>query len=183
MSDTSEWDELARRAQQGDKAAYHRLLTAIAPYIKNILSSGLANPDWADDITQDVLMSVHKSLARYFVGQSFRPWLNAIIRYRRADFFSRYYGRQDNVNISLDDANERGESCEDPIARWQDVQGLEAALGRLSVKQQKVFRLLRVEGYSVKEVAQAMAMSESAVKVSAHRSAQKLKDFLKQQND
>lgn len=181
MTDENEWDALARSAQKGDKNAYHRLLQSIAPYIKNVISPSLANKDWADDIAQDVLMGVHKSLPRYIAEQPFRPWLNAIIRYRKADFFSRYYQQQNHMNVSLDERNEALAGVDDPIANLHDKQVIDAALSILSIQQQTVFRLLRLEGHSVKEVAQQTGMSESAVKVSAHRSAQKLKTFIQQQ--
>lgn len=178
MTDSSKWDELARRAQSGDKAAYHALLKAIAPYIRNVITPGLANADWADDLVQDVLMGVHKSLARYLAEQPFRPWLNAIIRYRRAEFFRRYYDRKGHLSVSLDDTDEIVEGSIDPIAELQQLQGIETALAQLSLSQQQVVQLLRIEGYSVKQVAQKTGMSESAVKVTAHRGANKLKALL-----
>ena len=182
MTDETEWDTLARSAQQGDKKAYYRLLQSIAPYIRNVISPSLANKDWADDITQDILMGVHKSLPRYIADQPFKPWLNAIIRYRRAEFFSRYYHQQNHMSVSIDETNEVIEKMEDPIANLHDKQVIDAALSILPTQQQTVFRLLRLEGYSVKEVSQQTGMSESAVKVSAHRSAQKLKTFIEKQN-
>ena len=183
MIDSKNWDELATQAQQGDKSAYSSLLRSIAPYIKSVISPGLANPHWVDDIVQDVLMSVHKSLVRYMPDQPFKPWLNAIIRYRRADFLSQYYKQQEDINVSLDDAEGVEEGSEDPIAGLHDLQAVEAALSQLPPQQQTVFKLLRIDGFSVKEVAKQTGISESAVKVTAHRCSQKIKEFLMKQQE
>ena len=41
-----------------------------------------------------------------------------------------------------------------------------------------MFTMMKVEGYTAKEVAQKMDMTESAVKVSVHRTMIKLKEIL-----
>ena len=174
-----DWDGLAVCAQKGDKEAYRSLLTLVVPYIRKIIAPGLANPAWQDDLLQDILLGIHKSLPRYMPGQPFRPWLNAIIRYRRAEFFNQYYASHEHMQSSLEDVEEHGTEQ----ANWlNELEDLERLLSHLPKQQQELFRLVRVEGYSIKEVAAKMDMSESAVKVSVHRSATKLKDILNQNN-
>lgn len=175
MKQVDDWDELAVRAQGGDKQAYHLLLSSLIPYVRNIIAPGLANRDWVDDLLQDILMGVHKSLARYIPGQPFRPWLNAIIRYRRAEFLNEYYAAQRHMTTSLEDSEEQGL---DSFKWLHDIEDIERLLDQLPHRQREVFRLVRVEGYSVKEVAEKTGMSVSAVKVSAHRCALKLKELL-----
>ena len=55
---------------------------------------------------------------------------------------------------------------------------IEAALKELPERQRKVFQMIKIEGYTAKEVANEMGMSVSAVKVSAHRTMVKLKGRL-----
>ena len=174
-----DWDELAIRAQKGDKEAYRSLLTLVVPYIRKIIAPGLANSAWQDDLLQDILLGIHKSLPRYMSGQPFKPWLNAIIRYRRAEFLKQYYASHGHMHDSLDDVEEHGIEQADWLHELED---LERLLSHLPQQQQELFRLVRVEGYSIKEVAAKMKMSESAVKVSVHRSATKLKTLLEQNN-
>ena len=171
------WDALALAAQSGDKLAYHALLSALIPYIRKIIAPGLTNPDWVDDLLQDILMGVHKSLARYMPGQPFRPWVNAIIRYRRAEFLSQHYASMGHKKVPLDEVVEKGV---DLLGFFQTLEDIERVLQQLPEKQQQIFYLVRIEGMSIREVAKQMAMSESAIKVSAHRSAAKLKEILQQ---
>ncbi len=171
------WTENAILAQSGDKRAYNDLLRDIAPFIRNYILKSLANPEWADDITQDVLMSVHRSLNTYSPDRPFRPWLMAIISFRRTDFLRKHYSARDNMRTTLDNPDFLSAHVTNPdhAGEYKDI---EKALETLPEKQRKVFEMIKIQGYSAKEVANEMDMSVSAVKVSAHRTMNKLKEIL-----
>lgn len=175
--DALQWEDLALLSQEGDKRAYSQLLSDIIPYIKVHLSSGFANYDWVEEVVQDVLISVHKSLSTYSSDRPFKPWLNAIIHYRKADFLRKYYKNRDTNQSSKDNADIFGNNVTNyPLAG--ELKDIEEALATLPVKQQKLFKMVKIEGYSAAEVAVKMDMSVTAVKVSAHRAAEKLKSIL-----
>ena len=174
---TDSWEELAILSQSGDKRAYKQLLSEIAPYIKLRISGSLANPDWSEEIMQEVLISVHKSLKSYSADRPFKPWLNAITQFRRTDFLRKHYknksakeASQENTDIFSDNVTHDSHAGE--------LLDIEKALGKIPYKQRKIFKLMKIEGYSAVEVAEEMDMSVSAVKVSAHRTAGKLKEML-----
>lgn len=171
------WSEYAALAQSGDKIAYNKLLREIAPFIRNYILKTLASPDWADDITQDVLLSVHKSLKTYTPERPFRPWLMAIISFRRTDHLRKHYSARQDKQTPLDNFEFQRSHVTNPThaGEYKDI---EAALNTLPEKQRRVFELMRIKGYSAKEVANEMDMSVSAVKVSAHRATKKLKKIL-----
>ncbi|MCF8496702.1 MAG: sigma-70 family RNA polymerase sigma factor [Alphaproteobacteria bacterium] len=173
------WSLLAAQAQNGDKTAYRRLLKEIAPFIRNSLFRGLVNPDWAEEIAQEVLISVHKSLNTYSPDQPFLPWLMAIVRFRRADFLRTHYRqRGEEGQASLEDPEFiRSHVTDSPLAgEYKDI---EKALADLPVSQRRVLELMKIRGHSAREVADRLGMSVSAVKVSAHRSMIRLKKRLK----
>lgn len=171
------WRALAVKAQDGDRRAYADLLRSIAPYIRNVVAPRLANPDWADDIVQEVLLSVHRALHTYSADRPFKPWLYAIISFRKTDFLRRHYSARSHLQAAIDDTNLQG----GPVTGYPlagELKDAEKALQALPDKQRKVFLMMRMEGYTAQEVAEKMNMSESAVKVSVHRTAQKLKIML-----
>lgn len=176
-SQEAEWCALAKKARGGDKKAYSQLLRELAPYIKGLIVNTLANPDWADDITQEVLISVHRSLDTYDGSKPFKPWLRAIIQFRRADFLRKYYSSRDDKSTSLDNPEFLNAHVTDPGAAGEYID-VEAALDELPPKQRKVFEMMKIKGFSAKDVANELGMSVSAVKVSAHRTMSKLKDRL-----
>lgn len=172
-----EWKELAVLSQNGDKRAYRDLLNAIVPFIRGRISGSLANPDWIDDITQEVLISVHKSLETYNGERAFKPWLNAIIQFRRTDFLRKHY----KVKKVKESAGEKIEIFSEDVTfsnNAGELKDIEGAMDTLPEKQQKIFKMMKIEGYTAQEVANEMDMSVSAVKVSAHRTTVKLKDIL-----
>ena len=174
------WTELAAKAQGGDKRAYNRLLSELAPYIRNYLLPGLANPDWADDIAQDVLISVHKSLKTYAPEKPFKPWLMAIINFRRTDFLRKHYAKREDKQTTLDNVNFLKSHVTNP-AHAGEYKDIEAALQELPEQQRKIFEMIKIKGFTAKEVANETGMSVSAVKVSAHRTSKKLKTILDQE--
>lgn len=169
------WKELALKAQSGDKNAYNALLKDISNFTKNYLLGSLSSPDWADDITQEVLVSVHKSLKTYSSDRPFTPWLMAIIKFRRTDFLRRHYGSRQDRLVAIEDYEDAAVTNPDHAGEYKDIEG---ALAALPAKQREAFELLKVQGYSVKEVADQTGMSTSAVKVSVHRAIMKLKKTL-----
>ncbi|MAE50289.1 MAG: hypothetical protein CMH27_00610 [Micavibrio sp.] len=170
-----EWRELAIRAQAGDRQAYSSLLKAIADFVKNYLIPRLANPDWADDITQDVLLSVHKSLKTYSAKRPFKPWLMAIVNFRKTDYLRKHYSGRYNMHVELSDLNLKAEHVTN-MEYVGELKDIETILGKLKGKHRVIFEKMRIYGYTAQEVADELGMGVSAVKVSVHRSQKKLEE-------
>ena len=171
------WEDLARAAQAGDKAAYQTLLREIIPFARSVLVGRLANPSWVDDVVQEVLLSTHKALHTYDPQKPFKPWLISIINFRRSDFLRAYYRKSHKKETTLEslDAQTIYVTNDGIEGEWKDV---ENALDDLPKKQKRIFKMMKIEGYTAKEVAERLDMNESAVKVSAHRTMNKLKQLL-----
>jgi len=90
MADSTDFDQLghlARQAQAGDIPACESLLGELYAYVRRILASRLGSFADLDDLTQECLLGMHKSLATYHPSRNIRPWIHAIIRYKVADHF------------------------------------------------------------------------------------------------
>ncbi|MGH1397818.1 MAG: RNA polymerase sigma factor [Alphaproteobacteria bacterium] len=174
------WGDWAVAAQEGNAKAYNSLLKEIAPFIRNFLVTRVANDDWADDITQEVLISVHKSLKTYSGDRPFRPWLMAIVNFRKTDYLRKHYSSRGDKQATMEDAEFTKSHVTNPThaGEYKDI---ESALETLPSKQRDIFTRMKIEGYTAKEVAGEMDMSVSAVKVSVHRTAQKLKVILEEE--
>ena len=178
MTQAEQWSRLAAEAQAGNKASYNQLLSEIFPYIRNSLVGGLANPDWADDIAQEVLISVHKSLHTYSGDKPFKPWLMAITNFRRTDFLRKHYAKRADKQAPIDVLEFSKEYVTHPehAGEYKDI---EKALQSLPEQQRKIFEMIKIHGFTAKEVANETGMSVSAVKVSAHRTTKKIRAILK----
>lgn len=174
-SDKLSWEDLASAAQAGEKRSYEQLLREIYPYILKNLYPKLANSDWADDIAQEVLLSIHKSFHTYSTERPFKPWLHAIIHYRKADYLRRHYGARKDKTVDIDTQINLASDVTGPEA-LSELKNVDAELQKLPEKQREVFQMIKIQGYSAQEVAYKTGMSISAVKVSAHRTMERLKE-------
>lgn len=176
MDDNQIWSDLAARAQTGDADAYRKLLSEMVPVIRRTIIRSLPNPQYADDIVQEVLISIHKALHTYDPKRPFMPWVQSIINFRRTDFLRQHYAQHDNTKVSLDDPD----TPDYLITHGHDgtIKDIEEAFDSLPDRQKKVVELMKIKGYSAEEVSEKTGMSVSAVKVSAHRALQKIRERL-----
>ena len=170
------WSDIAAKAQKGDAAAYRSLLSDLVPIIRRTIIKSLPNPQHADDVVQEILISVHKALHTYDPKRPFMPWVQSIINFRKTDYLRQHYSQRENVKISLDDPD-----TPDYLVisgHNGSTKDIEDAFESLPDQQKKVVELMKIKGYSAEEVSKKTGMSVSAVKVSAHRALQKIKERL-----
>jgi RNA polymerase sigma-70 factor (ECF subfamily) len=67
-------------AQSGDASVYEQLLREILPMIRALVRSRLGTGAAAEDVVQNVLLSVHRGRHTYRPERPFLPWLRAIAR-------------------------------------------------------------------------------------------------------
>ncbi len=171
------WSDLMAKAQKGDKAAYQQLLREIQKVLLAFIKSRLPDTTSAEDIVQDILIGIHNSRHTYDPSKSFSTWMFSIARYKFIDH-ARKWARTDKRHVDGEEILETiaAESDQEEESPLKDE--LLEAVSKLPEKQRKTVTLLKLEGFSVKEVSQKTGMSESAVKVTAHRAYKTLRKKL-----
>src|SRR5215813_14840241 len=172
-----DWSILMARAQEGDQAAYHRLLQEITPYLRSLAVRLHRNAYDAEDSVQDVLLTIHSIRQTYDPTRPFAPWLVAIANRRFIDRLRRQ-GRTRNREIPLTAEHET--FCE-PAANLDerpDGRELEGMVNNLPPAQQSAVRLLKLKELSLKEAAAVSGMSITSLKVNAHRALKSLRKML-----
>ncbi len=162
-----------RRAQQGDKRAYAALFQTITPLLKSFVSRRLSNMADADDVVQDILLSIHRAGHTYDTDRPFKVWMFTIARYRLNDHLRRLYKRVAHPEISLDDMTHEI-SAADVTEQRDQREYLNRVLSSLPEKQKKIVTMMKIEGHTAADTAKTMKMSVSAVKVAAHRAYKSL---------
>ncbi|MBI1285401.1 MAG: sigma-70 family RNA polymerase sigma factor [Thiobacillus sp.] len=184
MSETdgraSTFEELMRLAQQGDRKAYGALFHAITPLLRSFVSNRVRNYPEAEDVVQEILLSIHRAGHTYDTGRPFKTWMFAIARYRLNDHLRRIYRNTGHSHISLEDLDNEIASP-DVTERRDQSEYLDQMLSTLPKKQRKIVVMMKVEGHTAEETAIAMNMSVSAVKVAAHRAYKVLARKAKQE--
>lgn len=164
-ADESRWSGWLARAQAGDEEAYGALLGELAPVIRAYLTRRLGASELIDDCVQESLIAIHEGRHSYDPSRPVRPWLFAIIRHRAIDVLR----RQPTGQIEAEEA---------AAAETPDLNApLDGArlLSGLSRELRDALVLTKLWGFSVKESANRLGVSESLVKVRVHRGLRKLR--------
>lgn len=168
-------EQLMQHTQNGDKEAYKKLLSACLPIIRHIVNQKITDKTQAEDVVQEVLISLHQAKHTYDPKQPFKPWLYAIARFRTIDALRKIYTAKNNI-FSEDLHTELIDYKKNVTEQAENNELISKMLGELPEKQRNILLLMKVEGLTAAEVALKMDMSVSAVKVSAHRAMKNLKE-------
>jgi RNA polymerase sigma-70 factor, ECF subfamily len=124
-------------------------------------------------------VSVDAARRTYDGTRPFAPWFYAILSRRLIDVL-RKVRRVSAREIGADVLPEFREWGGVPDSRDAlDVEQIKAALARLPARQREIVSALKVRDESVREIGQRLGMTESAVKVTAHRGYRALRRLLR----
>ncbi len=163
------WQAWMAAAQRGDSAAYEKLLLELLPYLRRFVGRRLRDPETGEDVVQAVFLSMHRARQTYRSERPFGPWLHAIARNAVTDQL-RSIRRRSGREISLET-----EGLPEPAAREVAVTDaglspeLQRALASIPESQREAVLLIHLEELSVAEAAAWVGVSQSALKLRAHR--------------
>lgn len=160
------WKELFLRSQRGDRQAYRELLNQIGNFSRSQLTRTHRNEQQIEDICQDILISVHKARHTYDPNRPFLPWVIAIIHFKSTDYLRAHYRRKKRLQELEEAATLWAPSTNSAAEAAMDVKTF---MKCLRPQQRSILELLKLQGWSVREVADKFGISESNVKVIAHR--------------
>lgn len=175
------WEHLMQRAQDGDRAAYHALLTSVTPYLRAIARRYLGHGDDVDDAVQDILVIIHGIRHTYERGRPFKPWLGTIASRRCIDLLRR---RAHRVKHEFDDIAALPEAADheatpaQQAVRDEAARELHEAIDALPPRQREAVRLLRIKELSLSEAAEHSQQTTGALKVAYHRALKSLRRVL-----
>jgi RNA polymerase sigma-70 factor (ECF subfamily) len=175
---------LIKKAQDGDLAAFNRLVLTYQEAVYNVAYRIMGEPQSAEDATQEAFISAYQGLKR-FRGGSFKSWLMRIATNACYDELRR---RKRRPQSSLDKITEENESFaflrspdegpEQAQQRLELVKAIEDCLRELPDDQRITAVLGDVEGYNYQEIAGITGVSLGTVKSRMSRARSKLRDCL-----
>jgi len=167
-------------AQTGDAESYRMLLDDILPVLRAMVHARVYDHGSAEDVVQNVLLSIHRARHTYRPERSFGPWMRAIARNAMIDSF-REQGRRRDREVAVEMIEELAVvEPGDPLAHRDKLPpALENAMQRLPEKQREAVQLIQLDGLSVAEAAARVGVTSGALKVRAHRGYRALRKALK----
>ncbi len=168
----SEFTVLFRSGLEGNQQDYARFLAAITPLLKRMAGRRLAACD-IEDVTQEILISIHKARHTYDGVRPIMPWLASIAKFRISDHLRQHYSQMQHQTV---DIHEMEEMLPDVTKDGEDHEYIEELLEGVPENHKRILTLMHVQGYTAKEVGTQMELNESAVKVAAHRALKKIRE-------
>lgn len=178
MSDARMDSELVLEMRSGDAAAFNELLNRYAEKVNNLALRITRNQEDAEEVLQDVFVTVYNKIDRFEGKSAFSSWL---YRITVNTSFMKLRKRKQHVAVSLEEVgqgvkeswtgNHSDSSDVNYISSRHELRAeLEQAIARLPEEYRVIFILRDVDGLSNQEVGEILNLSVPAVKSRLHRS-------------
>jgi RNA polymerase sigma-70 factor (ECF subfamily) len=187
MTDEQSDEALMLRYQSGDAAAFDALYARHRGGLYRFITRQCRVRERAEEIFQDVWMSLIQAAGRYRVEAQFRTYLYTLAHNKLIDYF-RSNARSEallydvkEVDIEMDVVDGVASRIEEPQVRAESRQQGEAILRLLEAlpaPQREAFLLYEESGLSVEEIARVTGVSFDAAKSRLRYAVAKLRDGL-----
>jgi len=169
------------RYSAGDDTAFSELYDLVAPKLHGYLLRQTRDATRADDLLQQTMLQLHSHRATFLRGGEVFPWAFAIARRLLINSYRRRQ-REDSgkKKVSFMGAAEAEgpSSTDDVLHTKRKIRTIETELSRLPEAQRVAIELIKKEGLSLREVAEVLGTTSSAVKSRVHRAYEALRAAL-----
>ncbi|WP_176758854.1 RNA polymerase sigma factor [Alkaliphilus peptidifermentans] len=178
---------LIEESQQGDMDSFEKL---IQPYQKkafNIAYRMLGNLEDANDVTQEALIKIYKSIDKFKGNSQFSTWLYSIVSNSCIDYIRK--NRKGKI-LYLDKDYDSGEGTyqlevpdeentpEYLLERKETQNMIQDAINQLNYEHREVIILREIEGFTYQEISEILKCSEGTVKSRISRARSSLRSLL-----
>ncbi len=167
---------LLGKAQSGDSDSYSVFLDLLYQKLKVIVSKKTQNNK--EDLIQEIMISVHHARHTYDSSRPFLPWLYSIVNFRLSDQKRAYWRNGRKILHFIENTEDPKHTAVNNLKNEDLTNDLSGALSKLPEKQKTIVTMLKLQGYSIKEISEKLSMSTTAVKVSASRAYNTLRSIL-----
>lgn len=178
VPDGGQHESLASAARGGDRAAAERLLTRLRPVLLRYCLARIGRRETAEDVTQEVLVSVLAALPRYRgQGGGVLAFAYGIASHKVADACRAAWRDRSVPTAQVPDQADTASGPEETVLRGERVVAVRRLLDQLPETQREVL-LLRMSGLSAAETAEMLGSTPGAVRIAAHRGLGTLRELL-----
>jgi RNA polymerase sigma-70 factor (ECF subfamily) len=166
---------IARVAASRDREAFRALFVHFGPRVKALMLKAGADHALAEDLVQDVMMTVWRKVELYAPERgAVGTWIFTIARNARIDRLRRHSSRPyedlESLELPSDDRNSEDEVYANQAAEW-----VGAALAELPDDQRRIVELAFLHDKSQSEISDELAVPLGTVKSRMRLAYQKLK--------
>lgn len=172
-----DWPDVAA-LQAGDTAALDLLMKRHHAEVTGFIWRMTGNHRDAEDLAQETFVRAFFQIQQYRPRAPFAAWLYRIARNLCLDYFRSRVQRQKSQNIPLNEAWNVPESAPS-ASQAEAAKLLQESIGDLPVHLREPLVLTALEGMSHEEAGRRLGISSKAVEAKCYRAREKLRKFLK----
>lgn len=170
------------QAQNGDELAFTKLVNQYQRPVYNLCYRMLGDPYEAEDAAQETFFRAFKAIKRYDLSRSFPTWLLSIASHYCIDVIRRRRLKLIPIEtLPGEVVPDTGISPEMAVRMSEQQQQVQKLLAELNPTDRSVIILYYWYDHSYAEIAQALSLTESAVKSRLHRARKALAEIWKNQ--
>jgi RNA polymerase sigma-70 factor (ECF subfamily) len=162
---------------KGDQLAQKALISIYYSFAKNIGMRYVENKQEVDEIINDSFLKIFNNLAKYDHSQPFKAWIRKIIVNTAIDHFRKNQQFNYNNQSNIEDIGDV-EVDENIISKISSEEIL-LLINKLSPSYRIVFNLFVIEGYTHREIADMLGISEGTSKSNLMDARKKLQALIR----
>jgi RNA polymerase sigma-70 factor (ECF subfamily) len=182
VAENDELRALITEAQDGNVRAFELLIASRMSQLRRYARAFASSDADADDLAQEALVKVYKSLRSFRFQSTFTTWLYSVVRNVFLDAVRSRAGRERSVEEPLTADHARApsgaEAADAHLQRKEEQQKVWRALRQLPPEFRTALVLFDVEGHSYEEVAAIEGVPMGTVKSRLSRGRGLLRDIL-----
>lgn len=163
-------EELAERARSGDDGALDTLLRRVQPQVYRWALVRTGSPDDADDVSQAVLLTLHRKLDDFQGRSRFTSWLYRMTMNEAIDNLRARAARERmREGVAAEPRPPTGPPGVEDVTDARLVELVGTFFRDLPERQRQIFDLVDLQGLGRSEVAEMLEMNRSTVRVHLFR--------------
>ena len=171
------WEQLVAGCKNGDRKAQKRLFDALAPKMFPLCMRSVGDRDTSEDLLQEGFVTLFSRLDSYSGAGSFEGWARKIF----VNTALMYLRRTDALKLSDDiDAARSLHTREASPVETIGYRELMKLIAMLPADYRTVFNMYVIEGYSHREIAQALDMTEATSRSKLQRARIRLQELIQE---
>jgi len=172
-------DELIKLGLQGDRKALEEIYNRFAPKMRGLCFRYVRTVFEVDDVLQEGFIKVFSKLASFSGEGSFEGWIRKIV----VNTAINYYHSNQNFSKTMPFEDVR-ENEVTPVYLLEDlsVEDLYKIINQLPTGYRFIFNMFAIDGYSHKEIAESLNITESTSRSQYSRARKHLMNILAENN-
>lgn len=168
-------EELIREIQEGSIKAYEVIVRSYQGKLFSFVCRLVGKEEEAEEIIQDALFSVYKTIDRIDITKKFSTYIFEIAKNTAISYL-----RKRKITIPLEDYNlvDLEESIYEKMVKENERNDLQKAIDKLDQKYQRIIRLYYFDDLSYEEIGSKLKIPTNTVRTHLYRAKDNLRKIL-----